>query len=1461
MNIRNKLIFGFFVVAFAGVPNPDNMDLEYNYSPSVARDDNPLPTNPLLDRAKGFLLNGKLKSAISNYGSIVDGFSHHPGGLWGEYSYFPSISFMYSIPGHKYSHMFEWELVGIADGYPIWKSEEAGYSWIRGVDSVFVDFVFNVVDDKGDLGTRFGSYLDFNSFNQWSLEEDESGNLSVYITTMNEQTNPNFQEGRMGLVYPWAKRAKFVERDPEVLYDFYDYGPDAIPWTEDDNWEYYGASSNESWFTRASDNANSDWQPKYRARELTHSSDFSIGEIFGGASDFTDSGDPYPVLAHSNFSDTWPKEYNAVTGEYERVWPGWWAEVFDSSLANCNGNRKDDDCWYENVGDRFISDTDVYMEFDDRWAHQGNYVSTAGDEYVNTGYPLGITVRMEAHSYGVSFAEDIMFITVRVLNESGDYINEDGEFVEGMVMPDGSKINGGKGFDYERSWMGFYIDVDAVWADYNGGFGSHTNADDAMGYYRDKPPGGEDSLSFAYIYDFDGVSNSAVNTAYAAVQLLDSPRLPDYEEPLDFNQDGNPDVFPGDKLGMTDWHWFDWYNRPGVRTRESNTNCCDGTANRPSSANREEIQYKIMSGDTVNVSNDEQVWFFHTSDPQNEVAADLNPHFDSMDGLQLTDFWQEGEDGMDCVLIMSTGPFELKVGEEKPFSFCVIMGENLDDLIKNAQFAQIMYDSHYQGFTAPDIPVLSGTAGHEKVTLYWQDNAESSLDVVTRYADFEGYKLYKSDDGGMSWGDPIIVNGSQVGWEPIAQWDLSYEEDVNHCIFSNSTDCDDDLKRGAEVSGYDTYEGHEWFYLGSNTGLQYTYVDTNVFDGVEYSYSLTSYDTGLLPPYSNEYILNDDGTYTLEQDSLQSNPNGWADPDGAAALESARGTTVLDPNFVKVTPGHQASNYSEPDVQNGDIVFVDGSENFGTGEQFFRIVNPYQFEDDILKFKMSAELDSDSDAGDLEGFKTNNPRIFSYLVDSEGISSDYNAYDVDELTLDSLNMFLAMPGVVEHDTLLMVPNYIENSFTVSSDVNFTDAYAGLVFGFTNIVEYSDLTLEEVGFPGVLHSVDGTSELYEKVFNSKLDNIEEEVNSFTDFLDSDLMFMTMEYYNENAYNYSPVFDYSMEFSSDLYLDALDEDGCNEQDGVWNSTTSECYYSVSDNMISGGCDSGVKSILPFRVRNVQTGKIVKLTHSDKGITNDGSIFNSEVEGYKDCIWNKNERITFTDSVRVGESVSYEEIDLFNLYLDYNTSEAYQAACSGGCPVWDGTGPYEYGDRTYYNGLEYVYIANESNISEPGVLGDSDGDGKPDYGVSNVNPWMPVFPWSTTEGVLILTPVKKYVDGDSWMVDLSRFGELSSVTEESLEEIRVVPNPYIVRSGFNNEDEYHNYLRFTHLPTNCTIKIYTVSGEYVQKLEHNDIVDGNEYWNLRNRFNQLIAPGLYIYSVESEGKKHLGKFAVVR
>ena len=49
--------------------------------------------------------------------------------------------------------------------------------------------------------------------------------------------------------------------------------------------------------------------------------------------------------------------------------------------------------------------------------------------------------------------------------------------------------------------------------------------------------------------------------------------------------------------------------------------------------------------------------------------------------------------------------------------------------------------------------------------------------------------------------------------------------------------------RNVSVSGLDPYLPR--FSLGSNTGLEYSYIDSNVIDGVEYSYTVTAYDMGL----------------------------------------------------------------------------------------------------------------------------------------------------------------------------------------------------------------------------------------------------------------------------------------------------------------------------------------------------------------------------------------------------------------------------------------------------------------------------------------------------------------------------------------------------------------------------------------------------------------------------------------
>ena len=876
--------------------------------------DYPFPTNPLNDRAKGYLIKGKVKSAIFNYGNFIQwgdynagtGYNGLPAGAWGNYSYLANTSFVAGVPGADYSSNYTWVESGSTtdnSGNPlaIWSSEDAYSSWIVDGDTVFVAVVYETVDDRGIIGIQKDTRDDIDKKYQWGI--DESTNeifISVPYNSV-KPINPNSPKANIGLAYKWAIRPKLKERTDS--FDVFDYGPDQEEWTSDDNYAYYGASMIESWFTRWSPSSNTEWQATTKSRIYTHDTEVTSGDIFGNTP-FTDSGDSYPLLAQSNYSQTWPKQLNAETGNYDPFWPGWWAQNYNTDLPGCTQTRKDPNCW-EDVPGRFISDSDVFIEFDDRWAERGNLVNT-NNEYLQTGYPLGLKVKAEGHSYGVSYAEDIMFVTVKVRNESGDWYDEDGVKHDGIILPDGTKLNHGKGFNYHKTVLGFYMDADVVSADLSGNFGYHTNADDFMEYYDcatspegcDKVNGDKLRVSMAMIYDKDGNSNGATDLGIVATQLLDSPLA---TQPVDLDLDGTTDIYPGEPLKMTDWHWFDWYNRPGVVSRESDQNCCAGDPGKPQALNKEEIMYKVIAGDTTNLSSDEKTWFFHTPNPDTDLDSELNPHFDSLEGLERL-----APDGLDCVLIMSCGPFDLDVGEEVPFSFCIIFGQNKEDLINNAKFAQIMYNSRYQGYTPPTTPTVTATAEHHQITLTWDQAAEESKDVVTGYADFEGYKIYKSTDGGKTWGDHQAMifdsSGVLVGWKPIAQFDLTAEEDSAHCVFGDT--CSGGPIRGHSISGPDPL--NPWLDLGGDTGIQNSFVDTNVVDGMEYTYAVTAYDMGVEAPYYIQYIPNGDGTYQKDSVITTSNPNRWSEPNGYPGIENSKGTTIQDPNFVTVIPGYKA---------------------------------------------------------------------------------------------------------------------------------------------------------------------------------------------------------------------------------------------------------------------------------------------------------------------------------------------------------------------------------------------------------------------------------------------------------------------------------------------------------------------------------------------------------------------------
>ena len=72
---------------------------------------------------------------------------------------------------------------------------------------------------------------------------------------------------------------------------------------------------------------------------------------------------------------------------------------------------------------------------------------------------------------------------------------------------------------------------------------------------------------------------------------------------------------------------------------------------------------------------------------------------------------------------------------------------------------------------------------------------------------------------------------------------LNMEEDYFHCIYNHNGECEPENTRRTLVNGLDPYLPR--FSLGGDSGLEYSYIDSNVIDGVEYTYTVTAYDMGL----------------------------------------------------------------------------------------------------------------------------------------------------------------------------------------------------------------------------------------------------------------------------------------------------------------------------------------------------------------------------------------------------------------------------------------------------------------------------------------------------------------------------------------------------------------------------------------------------------------------------------------
>jgi hypothetical protein len=150
------------------------------------------------------------------------------------------------------------------------------------------------------------------------------------------------------------------------------------------------------------------------------------------------------------------------------------------------------------------------------------------------------------------------------------------------------------------------------------------------------------------------------------------------------------------------------------------------------------------------------------------------------------------------------------------------------------------------------------------------------------------------------------------------------------------------------------------------------------------------------------------------------------------------------------------------------------------------------------------------------------------------------------------------------------------------------------------------------------------------------------------------------------------------------------------------------------------------------------------------------------------------------------------------------------------------------------------------------------------TNVTPL--VFPVAGDTANIYL--IKPFLSSDKFRFTAKRGYIDIDQAKADLDNIKVVPNPYLANALWEPKNPYTSgrgprSIHFTHLPSQCTIRIFTVNGELVQEIQHeSNLMDGTEEWDLLTKDRLSASYGVYIYHIDAPGiGTKVGKFAIIK
>ncbi|MEA3286303.1 MAG: hypothetical protein U9Q77_02860 [Candidatus Marinimicrobia bacterium] len=215
-------------------------------------------------------------------------------------------------------------------------------------------------------------------------------------------------------------------------------------------------------------------------------------------------------------------------------------------------------------------------------------------------------------------------------------------------------------------------------------------------------------------------------------------------------------------------------------------------------------------------------------------------------------------------------------------------------------------------------------------------------------------------------------------------------------------------------------------------------------------------------------------------------------------------------------------------------------------------------------------------------------------------------------------------------------------------------------------------------------------------------------------------------------------------------------------------------------------------------------------------------------------------------VGTKKGFAVLDLSNASDDFTSGITFETFGA------------DWGDSTIYS---HKNIRDITFAGDYGYFGTEEG----------LEQRISKYEWNTFSpqpgDVLEMYTRKEFSSQDIYLYETSAAKEDAEKVVNQLEAVSVVPNPYVAaaiweRKPYLQSGRGERKIYFINLPMECTIRIYTMAGELVRKLEHNESVfNGAEPWDLLNLDNLEVAYGVYIYHIETDNAETIGKFAVIK